>query len=224
MDNNVTRNVPGELERDDWDAMILHYLGLDHIGHKSGPNSSNMIPKQKEMDGIVEQIYKAINTRPHHESTLFVLCGDHGMNDGGNHGGSAAGETSPALVFISPKFKDLLSERRQSPVLPLNEFDYHSHVEQPDIVPTISSLMGFPIPRNNLGIVIPEFLELWEDGLYFQGLPDIRLTRLQMTDLKSFYATRCSLWQLLKLLFLTLTMKTLKILRVVIIRHPTLRN
>jgi ethanolaminephosphotransferase len=33
----VTRNVPRELRGGDWDAMILHYLGLDHIGHKAGP-------------------------------------------------------------------------------------------------------------------------------------------------------------------------------------------
>ena len=37
VDNNVTRHVPGELLKDDWSGMILHYLGLDHIGHKSGP-------------------------------------------------------------------------------------------------------------------------------------------------------------------------------------------
>ncbi|KAK8927661.1 GPI ethanolamine phosphate transferase 2 [Metarhizium anisopliae] len=37
VDNNVTRNIPGELENKDWGLMVLHYLGLDHIGHKSGP-------------------------------------------------------------------------------------------------------------------------------------------------------------------------------------------
>ena len=37
VDNNVTRHVPEELLNTDWDAMILHYLGLDHIGHKTGP-------------------------------------------------------------------------------------------------------------------------------------------------------------------------------------------
>lgn len=37
MDNNVTRHVPQELKRSDWNGMILHFLGLDHIGHKSGP-------------------------------------------------------------------------------------------------------------------------------------------------------------------------------------------
>jgi ethanolaminephosphotransferase len=37
VDNNVTRHVPEELGNNDWNAMILHYLGLDHIGHKAGP-------------------------------------------------------------------------------------------------------------------------------------------------------------------------------------------
>ena len=37
VDNNVTRNIDSELAEDDWNGMIMHYLGLDHIGHKSGP-------------------------------------------------------------------------------------------------------------------------------------------------------------------------------------------
>lgn len=36
VDNNVTRHIPGELRKSDWDAMIMHFLGLDHIGHKAG--------------------------------------------------------------------------------------------------------------------------------------------------------------------------------------------
>jgi ethanolaminephosphotransferase len=37
VDNNVTRHIPEELQNDDWNTMVLHYLGLDHIGHKAGP-------------------------------------------------------------------------------------------------------------------------------------------------------------------------------------------
>lgn len=37
VDNNVTRHIPNELDRRDWNVMIMHYLGMDHIGHKSGP-------------------------------------------------------------------------------------------------------------------------------------------------------------------------------------------
>lgn len=37
VDHNVTRHIPNELAQDDWSALIMHYLGLDHIGHKAGP-------------------------------------------------------------------------------------------------------------------------------------------------------------------------------------------
>lgn len=37
VDNNVTRHITDELGNEDWNTMVLHYLGLDHIGHKGGP-------------------------------------------------------------------------------------------------------------------------------------------------------------------------------------------
>ncbi|KAL8632266.1 hypothetical protein Q9189_002056 [Teloschistes chrysophthalmus] len=43
VDYNVTRNIPALLERDEWDGMVLHYLGLDHIGHKMGPSRYSVI-------------------------------------------------------------------------------------------------------------------------------------------------------------------------------------
>lgn len=140
--------------------MVLHYLGLDHIGHKSGPRSSHMPSKQREMDGIVHQLFDALQTQSHLESTLIVLCGDHGMNDAGNHGASSPGETSPALVFMSPKLKTI-SSKYPAPAQPKNEFDYYSMVEQSDISPTLAALMRFPISKNNLGAFIPEFLPFW---------------------------------------------------------------
>ncbi|KKA27122.1 hypothetical protein TD95_000367 [Thielaviopsis punctulata] len=161
VDNNVTRHIAGELKNDDWNTMILHYLGLDHIGHKAGPNSVNMGPKQAEMDSIVRQIYSAIETEPHLSSTLLVFCGDHGMNEAGNHGASSAGETSPALVFVSPKFKGL-SEGRPSPLPTQDSFRFYDYVEQSDLVPTLAALLGFPVPKNALGATIPQFLGMWE--------------------------------------------------------------
>ncbi|EMR80950.1 hypothetical protein ACHAO1_006136 [Botrytis cinerea] len=165
VDNNVTRHVPEELMKDDWNTMVLHYLGLDHIGHKAGPRSPNMIPKQQEMDGIVRLIYENMEAQDYLSSTLLVLCGDHGMNDAGNHGGSAPGETSPALVFMSPKFKDLMQTRQRFEVpAPFEEeFEYYKTVEQSDIAPTLGALLGFPIPKNNLGAFIDDFLLFWPE-------------------------------------------------------------
>ncbi|USP75789.1 GPI ethanolamine phosphate transferase 2 [Curvularia clavata] len=168
VDNNVTRHVPNELLNSDWNAMIMHYLGLDHIGHKAGPKSPNMVPKQTEMDGIVRDIYSAMENEDHLSNTLFVLCGDHGMNDGGNHGGSSPGETSPALVFMSPKLTKITKTvARQSPVKPKTEgeFDFYRMVEQSDIAPTLAGLLGFPVPQNNLGVFLEDFLPFWDTPL-----------------------------------------------------------
>src|SRR5258708_2507393 len=104
-----------------------------------------MTPKQREMDLIVRKIYEAIETKEHLTDALLVVCGDHGMNDAGNHGGSAPGETSPALVLISPKFKEITAGKKCP--LPIEEdFQYYTTVEQSDIVPTLGALLGFPVP------------------------------------------------------------------------------
>lgn len=121
-----------------------------------------MAPKQAEMDGIVRQIFEAIESNSHLQSTLLVLSGDHGMNDAGNHGGSAAGETSPALVFMSPKLRMISPGSNCPSPQPVNDFHYYNVVEQSDIAPTLAGLMGFPVPLNNLGICIPEFLRFFE--------------------------------------------------------------
>jgi len=122
-----------------------------------------MLPKQKEMDGIVKEIYEAMTSQPHLQNALLIVCGDHGMNDAGNHGASSAGETSPALVFISPKLTRLPTHAK-APLDEREDFRYYSFVEQSDLAPTLAALLGFPIPKNNLGAFIADLLPLWADG------------------------------------------------------------
>ncbi|KAI0389978.1 alkaline phosphatase-like protein [Xylariaceae sp. FL0594] len=160
VDNNVTRHIAEELRNDDWNTMVLHYLGLDHIGHKTGPRGPRMIPKQREMDAIVRRIYGSIESEHHLQSTLFVLCGDHGMNDAGNHGASSPGETSAALIFMSPKLKGI-SRELKAPAVSAEDFQYYHTVEQSDLAPTLAGLLGFPVPKNSLGSFIVDFLPFW---------------------------------------------------------------
>jgi hypothetical protein len=39
-------------------VLILHYLGLDHIGHLLGPRSPRMREKLAEMDGVLEGLVR----------------------------------------------------------------------------------------------------------------------------------------------------------------------
>lgn len=160
VDNNVTRHIPEELTKDDWTGMVMHFLGLDHIGHKTGPKGPNMPGKQLEMDGIVQTIYEAMETKAHLQSTLLVLLGDHGMNEAGNHGANSAGEVSTALTLIAPKLKQILPGQA-SPARYSDDFKYYDLVDQSDIAPTLAALLGLPIPRNSLGAIIPRVLDLW---------------------------------------------------------------
>lgn len=164
VDNNVTRHLDYELSDDgksNWDCLILHYLGLDHIGHKGGPCSLNMPAKQKEMDEIIERIYNEVTLK--NPNSLFIVMGDHGMNDVGNHGGSSTAETSAALMLISQKFKESnLSNDVKAPVPWNADFNYFNRVDQIDLVPTLTALIGLDIPINNLGMFMPKFLDLYK--------------------------------------------------------------
>ena len=60
----MTRHLRDELEHhSDWDVMFLHYLGLDHIGHLSGPKSPLVLPKLIEMDNIVKFVYESLQSQ-----------------------------------------------------------------------------------------------------------------------------------------------------------------
>ena len=161
VDNNVTRHLDTELNSKDWDGLVLHYLGLDHIGHKGGPNSKYMKPKIQEMDSILERLYSyAENSK---EKTLIVFMGDHGMNEMGNHGGSAIGEVSPGLALISPVFSKLKLGNK-APLPDSEEFSFYGNIQQIDLVPTLASLLDFPIPKNSLGIITRSILPLWKES------------------------------------------------------------
>lgn len=60
VDDNVTRHLDKVLKRGDWDVLILHYLGLDHIGHVSGPHSPLIGRKLGEMDSILMRIHTSL--------------------------------------------------------------------------------------------------------------------------------------------------------------------
>jgi ethanolaminephosphotransferase len=110
-----------------------------------------MTPKLKQMDAMVEIIHNEIakqdaeRIKQGKKPTLFVLLGDHGMNDGGNHGGSSYPEIAAVMMFMSPARTIKKKELRT--------------IMQVDLVPTLTTLFGVPIPRNNVGKLIEDLIE-----------------------------------------------------------------
>ena len=121
---NVTRHLEAELTKDDWDITILHYLGLDHIGHLAGPSSPLVEPKLNEMSDVIKRVYEELVKKPwktppmvinlrklvrnsctnHSFCSKVLVLGDHGMSDAGSHGGASVSEVMTPIVALSPAF------------------------------------------------------------------------------------------------------------------------
>jgi len=135
-------------------AMCLPY-------HPSRHNdvNSHMDRKLSQMDDALQTIFAKIDKANDTCQVAFVF-GDHGMTEDGNHGGGSNEETHAALfAHYSPGCGDL------GPSLSITGSEIGSHSEeafrsinQIDLVPTISLLLGLPIPFANLGGVVPALL------------------------------------------------------------------
>ncbi|XP_077434005.1 GPI ethanolamine phosphate transferase 2, catalytic subunit [Vanacampus margaritifer] len=148
-DNNVTRHLDSTLKRDDWDILILHYLGLDKIGHISGPYSPLIQLKLLEMDDVLKKIHSSLVSKEAEGSLpyLLILCADHGSAESGSHGASSEPEINTPLVLISPAFK-----RKDGMERP-------NTIEQVDLTPTLAMSLGLPIPQNSVGCAIASVFE-----------------------------------------------------------------
>ncbi|ORY86220.1 alkaline-phosphatase-like protein [Protomyces lactucae-debilis] len=165
VDHNVTRHIDPAMSSPNWDTIILHYLGLDHIGHLSGPSSVHMPLKQKEMDTIIDQIHMFIRDqdKTSGHSTAIMVVGDHGMTATGNHGGASDAETQTAAFLISDRLKGL-SLKQTWPAQQDAEFSFYRPILQSDLVPMLSLLTGTPIPINAIGKIPAAVLPLWSDS------------------------------------------------------------
>ncbi|KAL8897805.1 MAG: hypothetical protein Q9207_007018, partial [Kuettlingeria erythrocarpa] len=150
VDNGVIEHLMPLLESgiQRWDVIIGHFLGVDHAGHRYGPDHAATNAKLKQMDGVIRDIISAVD-----DETLLVIMGDHGMDTKGDHGGESDDEVEAALWMYSRKgvfgygHNGLSSPPSTAKERPVGQID---------IVPTLALLLGIPIPFNNLGSPISE--------------------------------------------------------------------
>ncbi|KAM9742208.1 GPI ethanolamine phosphate transferase 2 isoform 5-T5 [Dama dama] len=207
VDNNVTRHLDKVLKRQDWDVLILHYLGLDHIGHISGPNSPLIGHKLSEMDSILMKIHTSLLSEERDTllPSLLVLCGDHGMSEAGGHGASSMEEVNTALVLISSAFERKPGRANETttpavgpPCIPVNRWCHsHSssgdvrhptHVQQTDLAATLSIGLGLPIPKSNIGSLMFPVVEgrPMREQLRFLHLNTVQLSKLLQENVPSY--------------------------------------
>lgn len=146
--------LPGQKQ---FDFLIGHFLGVDHVGHRVGPSHPSMHAKLTQMDTALRRVVDLLD-----DDTILVVLGDHGMDRAGDHGGDGVLETSSALWIYSkgPPLMDKTLPKVFSGLLEYKTFPGTNipwrSVQQIDLLPTLSLLLGLSIPYNNLGSVIPE--------------------------------------------------------------------
>ncbi|XP_023291866.2 GPI ethanolamine phosphate transferase 3 [Lucilia cuprina] len=138
VDRKIQKHLPKEMQKNDWQVLIAHFLGVDHCGHKYGPLHEEMSRKLNEMNDVIRNIVAEMDDK----TTLFVM-GDHGMTASGDHGGDTDDETN-ALLFAYTKQGNFFK----------NDFNSdNTTLQQIDFVPTLATILGIPIPYSNLGLI-----------------------------------------------------------------------
>ncbi|KAL1306452.1 hypothetical protein AAFC00_005150 [Neodothiora populina] len=183
VDNGVNEHLFPLLDRNNvsrWDVIFGHYLGVDHAGHRYGPDHPAMAAKLEEMNDVLKRIMEAIS-----DDTLLVVMGDHGMDAKGDHGGESDDEVEAALWMYS---KAGLFGRSSAAGVQPPRTAKERPVEQIDLVPTLSLLLGMPVPFNNLGQPIKEAF-LGKSGDNYRNLAEVsRLTAAQIHRYHGEYA------------------------------------
>ena len=174
VDNGCLEHLPGLLQHlrtkgdtpEELEVVVSHFLGVDHVGHTYGPNDEHMDAKLRQIDAALATTLEVMDeSEACHVAFIF---GDHGMTEDGNHGGGTDNEVNAALfAHFSPACGD--SDHNDDKMLPADSLkimgskyiqDAFQSIHQIDLVPTISILLGLPIPYANLGGIAPSLLGL----------------------------------------------------------------
>jgi hypothetical protein len=139
-DNVVLERLGEELQRGESQVVIAHFLGLDHAGHTYGPDAPQFGRKLAQLTAVVKDTVASVRRR--NSSDLLLVMGDHGMTPDGNHGGASLAETRAAMLVLFP---------------PGTERVFEEGWAQMDLAPTLSGLLGVPVPFGSLGRPMPQF-------------------------------------------------------------------
>jgi hypothetical protein len=184
VDNGVLKHLYDQVDQSNWDVLIAHFLGVDHVGHRYFPAHPTMSKKLRQLNHALMRLTNQMDN----DTVLFVF-GDHGMDKKGDHGGDSIPETHSALWIYSKQ--NIFTTRPASWSEIPNEFPKlhtkaHLGVNQIDLVPTIALLLGLPIPMESLGTIIPELFPNLSQALEVNALQVRRYLTKYATKSKDF--------------------------------------
>ncbi|KAF3968622.1 hypothetical protein ACB098_01G276300 [Castanea mollissima] len=161
-------------------VIFLHLLGCDSNGHAHRPFSSIYLNNVKVVDSIAERVYHMVEDHFKDNRTAYIFTADHGMSDKGSHGDGHPSNTDTPLVAWGAGVKNpkpisgtnhshcnfrFVDEHMHDAPTPvewgLNEIE-RVDVNQADIAPLMSTLVGLPCPVNSVGSLPLDYINMIE--------------------------------------------------------------
>ncbi|ESW12923.1 hypothetical protein PHAVU_008G153100 [Phaseolus vulgaris] len=167
-----------ELLQQDKLVVFLHLLGCDSNGHAHKPYSSIYLNNVKVVDHVAESVYNLVQDYFKDNRTAYIFTADHGMSDKGSHGDGHPSNTDTPLVSwgAGVKYPKPISSSNHSDC-GFKFVDDHVHdaptpvewglheiervdVNQADIAPLMSTLLGLPCPVNSVGSLPLDYINM----------------------------------------------------------------
>ncbi|XP_055037411.2 GPI ethanolamine phosphate transferase 1 [Misgurnus anguillicaudatus] len=149
---------------EDQNVFFLHLLGIDTNGHAHRPMSKEYLENIVLVDAGVSEIVTLMDDFFGHDGkTAYVFTSDHGMTNWGSHGAGHPSETlTPLVAWGAGVQRAQRTAFQKYDDSYLKEWGLENYrrvdVNQADIAPLMSSLLGLPFPLNSVGVLPLNYL------------------------------------------------------------------
>uniref|UniRef100_A0A674E8D6 GPI ethanolamine phosphate transferase 1 n=1 Tax=Salmo trutta TaxID=8032 RepID=A0A674E8D6_SALTR len=179
----------------DQNVFFLHLLGIDTNGHAHRPMSQEYLENIRLVDSGVKELVSMVEDIFDNDGrTAYVFTSDHGMTNWGSHGAGHPSETlTPLLVWgAGVHTAQRVTEPQKYSDGYLQEWQLEGlrrvDVNQADIAPLMSSLIGVPIPLNSVGVLPLQYLnnsdQFKAESMYSNAIQILEQFKVKMAQKK----------------------------------------
>uniref|UniRef100_A0A8C8GKA5 GPI ethanolamine phosphate transferase 1 n=1 Tax=Oncorhynchus tshawytscha TaxID=74940 RepID=A0A8C8GKA5_ONCTS len=190
----VNSSLMSSLQKDQ-NVFFLHLLGIDTNGHAHRPMSQEYLENIRLVDSGVKELVSMVEDLFGNDGrTAYVFTSDHGMTNWGSHGAGHPSETlTPLLVWgAGVHTAQRVTEPQKYSDGYLQEWQLEGlrrvDVNQADIAPLMSSLIGVPIPLNSVGVLPLQYLnnsdQFKAESMYSNAIQILEQFKVKMAQKK----------------------------------------